>query len=104
MRGRDIKTGRFSDNGSVPADDVLREKLDRLAVRVASQMLGETDRDDPDRRPLSVDEVAMFKAVANYYTATRRLPAAKVDDDDGEGFSGIKERIHAGSDETSADS
>jgi hypothetical protein len=102
MRGRDIKNGRFADNGSVP-DDPLREKLERLAVRFAEQMLGETDREDPDRHPLREEDAAIFKTLTMFYTQTRRLPVAKQDDDDGEGFAALKERLNAGSDAAAAD-
>jgi hypothetical protein len=102
MRGRDIKNGRFADNGSVPVDP-LREKLDRLSLRLVEQMLGETDRNDPDRRPLSGDDVALYKAVSSYYTATRKMPTAKPDDDADDGFAALKERLNAGSDAPAAD-
>jgi hypothetical protein len=92
MRGRDISTGRFADNGLVEGDP-LREKLEKLAVRFAEQMLGENDREDPDRRPLAEEDAAMFKTLTMYYTQTRRLPTAKPDEDDDTGFGALKERI-----------
>lgn len=95
MRVRDIKNGRFSDNGTVP-DDPLRAKLDELSLRLVDQMLAGTE-------PLGGDEVALYKAVSNYYTATRRLPTAKPDDDSDAGFLAMKERLNAGSDPTSPD-
>lgn len=102
MRGRDISTGRFADNGSVP-DDVLRDKLERLATRFAEQMLGEIDRDDPDRLPLREQDAAIFKTLTMFYIQTRRLPTAKPDDDGDDGFAAMKERLNAGSDAASAD-
>ncbi len=96
MRGRDITTGRFSDNGTTPLDP-LREKLDKLSLRLVEQMLGEA----AEPAPLTGDDVALYKAVSNYYTATRRLPVTKPDEDEGEGFGELKARIngHAGADE-----
>ena len=93
MKGRDIKTGRFDAKGAVP-DDVLREKLERLAIRFCDQMLGEIDRHDPDRRPLDEEDAAFFKTLSTYYAATRRLPVAKVEEDDGDGFGALRDRIN----------
>jgi hypothetical protein len=97
MRGRDINSGRFADNGTAPNDE-LREKLEKLAVRFAEQMLGESSRDDPDRRPLGEEDAAIFKTLTMFYTQTRRLPVTKPDEDDGEGFGALKDRIMGGED------
>ena len=95
MRGRDIKSGRFAEI-AVPIDP-LREKLDELALRLTKQMLGE------DETPLKDADVAMFKAVSNYYTGTRSRVPTQAQDDDGDGFSLMKERLNAGNHEAEAD-
>jgi len=98
MKGRDIKSGRFSDNGTVP-DDPLRDRLERLAIRFADEMLGEATA------TLGEDEAAIFKTLSNYYAATRRLPVAKVEEDADDGFAALKERINGSArpDETETD-
>lgn len=104
MRGRDIRTGKFSANGALPTD-VLSEKLERLAIRLADQLLGERDPDDPDRKPLTESDLAAMKLLTLYYGQSRRLPTQKTDDDDDEhGFGALKDRIHGARDnETQAD-
>jgi hypothetical protein len=97
MRGRDVKTGRFIDP-PVP-EDPLRVKLDLLSLRIVEQLLGE----ETDSKPLTDPEIGLFKAVSNYYSATRRLPTVKVEDPDEDGFGALKERLNAGNGETAAD-
>lgn len=93
MRNRDITTGRYSDNGVVPPDE-LREKLEKLAMRLAGHALGEDDPFDATTPPITGEIISIFKATSNYYTATRRLPVAKPDEEDEDGFAALKERIN----------
>jgi hypothetical protein len=92
MRGRDINTGRFAGNGFIPADE-LSEKLEKLAIRWADQLLGERDQTDSDRRPLGEEDLAAWKLLTLYYAQSRRLPVVKPDEDDDTGFGALKDRI-----------